>query len=63
MWLELPGHLDDIQVARKAAEDGIFLAPGTVFYPEKRPSQQPALRINVAYANDPDFLAFLRRLR
>ncbi|MGH8845392.1 MAG: PLP-dependent aminotransferase family protein [Advenella sp.] len=63
MWLELPAHLDDIQVARKAAEEGIFLAPGTVFYPEKKSSQKPALRINVAYANDPDFLAFLRKLR
>lgn len=63
MWLELPGYLDDIEVARRAAEESIFLAPGTLFYPEKKLSQRPALRVNVAYANDPDFLAFLGNLR
>lgn len=62
MWLELGRHLDDISVARQAAEESIFLAPGTLFYPEKKANQMAALRINVAYANDPAFLAFLKKL-
>ena len=45
-----------------AAERGIFLAPGAVFFPQRQGQQQPlqAMRVNVAYANDPRFLRFLQ---
>lgn len=61
MWLELGRELDDIALARNAADRSIFLAPGTLFYPEKKPGQPAALRVNVAYASDPAFLDFLKQ--
>ncbi|MBX3654195.1 MAG: PLP-dependent aminotransferase family protein [Ramlibacter sp.] len=59
LWARLPAGLSEISLARKAAQQGIFLAPGAVFYPE-RVSGEPALRVNVAYAGDERFLAFMR---
>jgi len=60
LWLPLPPESDELQLVRKAAAAGIFMAPGSVFAanPDMRP---PATRINVAYACDPRFLTFLRR--
>ncbi|MCC7152267.1 MAG: PLP-dependent aminotransferase family protein [Rubrivivax sp.] len=59
LWAKLPAGVDERQLARDAAARGIFLAPGHVFLPERAPSA-PALRINVAYADDPRFTAFMR---
>lgn len=59
LWAELPAGIDERQLARDAAARGIFLAPGHVFMPERQQTAQ-ALRINVAYANDPRFTAFMR---
>ena len=36
LWGELPASFDEIDFARSAAEHGIFIAPGSVFMPEKR---------------------------
>ena len=58
LWGELPPGVDAVALARKAAGKGIFLAPGSLFTPD-RSALPPALRINVAYAGDPRFLAFL----
>jgi DNA-binding transcriptional MocR family regulator len=58
--VELPSHLDDRALARQAAAEGIFLAPGSVFRPERAPAP-PAMRVNVAYVEDPRFLSFMRR--
>jgi DNA-binding transcriptional MocR family regulator len=58
LWAKLPAGVDERQLARDAATRGIFLAPGHVFMPERQQSTQ-ALRINVAYANDPRFTAFM----
>ncbi|MBP2302709.1 aminotransferase-like domain-containing protein [Azospirillum picis] len=58
LWGELPGHVDEQALTRRAAERGIFLAPGTLFRPSRVPAA-PALRINVAYADDPLFTRFL----
>lgn len=60
IWLELPKHIDELALIQKAATAGIFLAPGSVFYPT-RTSHPPALRINVAYASDPKFLTFIEK--
>lgn len=60
LWAELPHTVDERDLARAAAEQGIFLAPGSVFLPEKNLAAH-ALRINVAYATDPRFVAFMRR--
>ncbi len=58
LWVELPCHISEIDIARSAAAQGIFLAPGSVFYPNRK-SEYPSLRINVAYACAPDFIKFL----
>ncbi len=59
VWIELGTALDELALARQAAAQGIFLAPGSVFYPDRQ-APYPALRVNVAYASDPRFLRFLQ---
>jgi DNA-binding transcriptional MocR family regulator len=58
LWATLPRGLSELALARQAAQAGIFLAPGSVFFPERR-ADVAAVRVNVAYANDPRFLRFL----
>lgn len=58
LWGELPPGTDENELARRAAAAGIFLAPGNVFSPD-RVAASPAMRINVAYAGDPRFVAFM----
>jgi DNA-binding transcriptional MocR family regulator len=60
-WLPLPMRYSDIDVAQKAAEAGIFLAPGSLFRVAER-SDCPALRINWSRVNDSRFYSFLRSL-
>ena len=59
LWVSLPEGMDDRELAREAAERGIFLAPGSVFLPDRAPAGAAALRINVAYVDDPGFLGFM----
>lgn len=59
LWVQLPTEKSDIDVARLAAESGIFIAPGSVFYPDRK-SPHALMRVNIAYANNPLFLRFLR---
>lgn len=62
LWVEMDAHQDELKLAAAAAEERIFLAPGSLFLPDpEKTSCIPALRINVAYANDPDFVAFMRQ--
>lgn len=58
LWCELPAGLDDAALSRAAAARGILLAPGAVFHPQGSLSR-PAMRINVAYADDPRFERFM----
>ncbi|MCB8881107.1 PLP-dependent aminotransferase family protein [Acidisoma cellulosilytica] len=60
LWAELPHNADELALCARAANEGIFLAPGCVFRPD-RSTTNPALRLNVAHANDPRFLEFLRQ--
>lgn len=68
LWCELPEGLDDAALSRAAAKRGILLAPGAVFHPQGGAHQagahqggahRPAMRINVAYADDPRFERFM----
>jgi DNA-binding transcriptional MocR family regulator len=61
LWTELPKGTDELELVRQAATQGIFLAPGSVFYPDRQGSY-PAIRVNVAYANDARFIKFLRSI-
>jgi DNA-binding transcriptional MocR family regulator len=60
LWCPLPSTMDDLELARRAAKEEIFLAPSSIFTLD-RVGYQPAIRINVAYADDKRFLSFLRR--
>jgi DNA-binding transcriptional MocR family regulator len=59
-YLELPPHVDDIELARKGARQGIFIAPGCVFAPGKQTAAS-GIRVNVAWAEEPRFYDFLSR--
>jgi DNA-binding transcriptional MocR family regulator len=59
LWVELPEGLEELELARRAAAQGIFLAPGSVFHPDRH-AACTAMRVNVAYATDPRFLRFLQ---
>lgn len=65
LWVGLPARLDDLALARRASEQGIFIAPGTVFLPDRRSGEldtgPSGMRVNVAYADDPAFVAFLQK--
>ena len=58
LWVELPQGMTESALVRSAAERSIFLAPGSVFYPDRQGAQQ-ALRLNVGYVNDARFLHFM----
>jgi DNA-binding transcriptional MocR family regulator len=59
LWLALPPGTDEAELCRRAAAEGIFVAPGSVFYPNRSDRRPPALRINVAHGADPRFLDFI----
>jgi DNA-binding transcriptional MocR family regulator len=64
-FLQLPSRIDERSLAREAAARGIFLAPGRLFYAEGErgdPTTAPAMRVNVAHAEDPRFYQFLRQI-
>jgi DNA-binding transcriptional MocR family regulator len=58
-FLLLPDGKDDLELAHRAAAEGIFLAPGTFFAADPA-AHRHGIRINVARANDPRFTRFLR---
>lgn len=59
-WLDLPKGISDTDLAKKAAAEGIFIAPSSFFVVQ--PSGTPAaMRLNVTRTGDPRFMRFLRR--
>lgn len=62
-WVELPDHISDLEIARQAAAEGIFLAPGTLFCAHDGQSHTPAMRVNWSRINDSRFFSFLRSIR
>jgi len=58
LWALLAPGTDEADLARRATQQSIFMAPGAVFTPD-RIAGEPAIRINVAYASDQRFLEFL----
>lgn len=59
LWCRLPDGCDSADLARRALEDAVILAPGNVFSPSG--SAAAFLRFNVAQSGDPRMLAVLRR--
>ncbi|WP_325950292.1 PLP-dependent aminotransferase family protein [Pseudomonas putida] len=58
LWLKLPTKSSSAELALAAAEQGIFIAPAEAF--SLSTPKSPALRVNVAYGNDPKFLGWLQ---
>jgi DNA-binding transcriptional MocR family regulator len=58
VWTTIPGGHSELEGVRDAAAHGIFIAPGSVFYPDKV-SPRPTMRVNVAYIDDERFRAWL----
>ena len=58
LWALLPEGVDEADLARQATAQSIFMAPGSVFAPDRFVAG-PAIRINIAYASDQRFLEFL----
>ncbi len=59
VWCPLEGG-DDIELSRRAAAEGIFIAPSTIFSVDGV-GYTPAMRVNIAYADHPKFVDFLIR--
>tara|TARA_R110001583_G_scaffold195522_1_gene375075 strand:- start:42622 stop:44025 length:1404 start_codon:yes stop_codon:yes gene_type:complete len=57
IWARPPGFEDVAEIASRAAEQDIMLAPGKVFRPQMQPS--PWMRFNVAFATQPRVERFL----
>lgn len=63
LWAELPAGTDELALVRAAAQAGIFIAPGRVFYPQRDAPGPAAMRVNVAHAGHALFQRFIQRLR
>jgi len=61
LYLILPKTVDDIELAREGAREGIFIAPGSVFCVDKGNPLAKGIRINVSRADDALFYDFLLR--
>lgn len=61
-WIGLPPGSDDMEIARQAAAQGIFLAPGSLFRTGDDRQPAPSMRVNWSRINDSRFWSFLRSL-
>ncbi|WP_249975704.1 PLP-dependent aminotransferase family protein [Vreelandella olivaria] len=61
LWAQLPNTVNTLKLARKASDEGIFIAPGSIFSLRPDGPDASAMRIHIAYANDYRFLSFLAR--
>lgn len=60
VWAELPRHVDEMALVQAAAERSIFLAPGSIFRPNRTPAERGAIRVNVAYGADARLIDFFK---
>jgi DNA-binding transcriptional MocR family regulator len=58
LWIDLPEHMSGDGLVHDATRAGIFIAPSANFSTSRE--APPAMRINVAYGNDPAFLSWLK---
>ncbi|KFC66851.1 Aspartate aminotransferase [Bosea sp. LC85] len=59
LWADFAHDVDDLALAKQASEQGIFIAPGSVFFPDRQQTR-PGMRVNIAYADDPRLIRFLQ---
>jgi DNA-binding transcriptional MocR family regulator len=58
VWTRVPHIADSVRLSKFAERFNIGIAPGHAFHPDQRVT--PWLRINVAYANEPRAIEFIR---
>lgn len=61
LWGHFPHSVNTLQLARKASDEGIFIAPGAIFSLRPNGPDASAMRVHIAYANDRRFLDFIKR--
>lgn len=61
LWAKLPPHINTTELAKRASEKGIFIAPGAIFSLRPDSTDANSMRINIAHANDHRFLEFISR--
>ncbi|UIJ72626.1 PLP-dependent aminotransferase family protein [Aurantimonas sp. HBX-1] len=61
LWAEFAEGIDENALCQAAAQESIFLAPGSIFSPNRSAHARAAIRVNVAYGADPRLLDFLRK--
>lgn len=61
LWGHFPAYVNTLQLAKKASDEGIFLAPGAIFSLRPNGSDASAIRVHIAYANDQRFIDFIKR--
>lgn len=59
LWAEFRQPLDELDLFRAAVRRSIFLAPGSMFSPQRVQGDRAAIRVNVAHATDSRFMSFL----
>ncbi|TYC53709.1 PLP-dependent aminotransferase family protein [Rhodobacterales bacterium] len=59
LWVEFPEGVDEEALCAAASSRSIFISPGSVFHPGRKPGTRAAMRVNVAHGTEPKFLAFL----
>ncbi|KZM51036.1 PLP-dependent aminotransferase family protein [Labrenzia sp. OB1] len=60
LWVEFPEDVDEQELCAQASKQSIFIAPGSVFYPNRQSRGRAAMRVNVAHGTDPRFINFLQ---
>ncbi|MCC5902937.1 MAG: PLP-dependent aminotransferase family protein [Halomonas sp.] len=61
LWAKLPPHINTTELAKRASEKGIFIAPGAIFSLRPDSTDANSMRINVAHASDHRFLDFISK--
>lgn len=61
LWAKLPPHINTTELAKRASEIGIFIAPGAIFSLRPDSTDANSMRINIAHANDHRFLEFMSK--
>jgi DNA-binding transcriptional MocR family regulator len=57
--MQLPPAMYDIELARRAAKKGLFIAPGSLFCIDKSSRLAKGIRVNVSRADDDRFYSFV----
>ncbi|WP_417815957.1 PLP-dependent aminotransferase family protein [Thalassospira alkalitolerans] len=61
LWAEFPETVNELEMCQAASKERIFIAPGSVFSPNRKTRNLPAMRVNIANGSDPRFIDFLTR--